>query len=194
MSAITARGLAFALDFISAEVAPASLSPEADAQLREVREALPDLKAFVAERWKRITPEIEAVQTAVVSCSSCGEQAAVIDEGVRCHFCGHRVDGGETAAEEYGWEVLGASQYEAVKGGDNWIVSMCPSCENEALVDGYDSGHVQPDARWVCFSCAEYWTERQLWPCDYCGTLISAADGEITVCSSCFDARMDAMD
>jgi len=92
VSAITARTLGFALDFIASELDAATLSPEAAEQLRGVREALPELRAFVADRWERIREEVQAATTAVVACASCGEEASVLDDGARCRFCGYTIN------------------------------------------------------------------------------------------------------
>ena len=99
VSAITARALGFALDFIAAELDGASLSSEAADELRGIREALPKLQAFVADRWKRITKDVSDARTAVVACSGCGEKAAVIDDGASCRFCGYAV-GAEDGADD----------------------------------------------------------------------------------------------
>jgi hypothetical protein len=86
VSAITARTRGFALDFIAAELDPSSLGPDADQELRDIREALPKLEAFLADRWERIGAEVRDATTAVVACTSCGEEAAIIDYGPRCRF------------------------------------------------------------------------------------------------------------
>jgi hypothetical protein len=89
VSAMTARTLGFALDFIAAELDPASLSSEAADELQGIREALPKLQAFVADRWKRIADDVWSETTAVVACVACGEEASVLDDGPRCRFCAY---------------------------------------------------------------------------------------------------------
>lgn len=161
VSAVTAGALGFALDLIAAELDAATLSSEAASELQTIREALPRLKAFVVERWTRIETEVRDATTAVVACAGCGENASVLDDGAICHFCRYTVDA-EAGADEYAHVVIGASHYEAVHDGVDWIVSACPECEHEALVDQGVTGDMQPGVRWVCFGCGEYWPEDAL--------------------------------
>jgi len=62
------------------------------------------------------------------------------------------------------------------------------------LVDQGPTGDASPGVQWVCFGCGEYWHEGALGECDLCGNLIAAGEGEMTICGSCFSARMEASD
>jgi hypothetical protein len=124
--AITARSLGFALDFIAAELDTVSLNSEAAGELQGIRQALPKLQALVADRWKRIANDVRSETTAVVACAACGEEASVLDAGPRCRFCGYVV-GAEDGADEYAHVVVGASHYEAVHDGVDWVVFRSPN-------------------------------------------------------------------
>ena len=193
VSAITGRTLGFALDFIAAEVDSATLSAEAIAELEAIREALPQLRAFVVDRWKRIGRQVQDATSTVVACAGCGEEASVLDDGATCLFCGYAV-GAEDGADQYAHVVVGASHYEYVHDGIEWVVSTCPQCERETLVDQGVTGDAEPGVRWVCFGCGEYWSEESLWPCDSCGALIPAGEGEMTMCDDCFRWRIESSD
>lgn len=193
VSAITARTLGFALDFIASELDAASLSSEATDQLQDIRERLPHLQDFVADRWKRIAKEVRDASTAVVGCAHCGEEASVLDEGASCRFCGYAV-GAHEAADEYANVVVGVSHYQTVHDGGDWVVSTCPECDNETLVDRGLTGDMAPGVRWACFSCGEQWRESELGPCDICGGWTSAGEGEMGVCGDCFRARVHSAD
>jgi hypothetical protein len=193
VSAITGRMLGFALDFITAELDSATLSAEALDELATIREALPQLRAFVVDRWKRIASQVRDATTTVVACTGCGEEASVLDDGATCLFCGYAV-GAEDGADQYAHVVVGASHYEYVHDGIEWVVSTCLQCERETLVDQGVSGDMEPAVRWVCFGCGEYWPEDALWPCDSCGALIPAGDGEMPICDDCFRSRMESSD
>lgn len=193
VSAITGRTLGFALDFIAAELDSATLSAKAIAELEAIRKALPQLRAFVADRWQRIAKEVQDTTTTVVACAGCTEEASVLDDGATCLFCGYAV-AAEEAADQYAHGVLGASHYEYVHDGTEWVVSTCPQCERATLVDQGAATDMRAGARWVCFGCGEYWPEDSLWPCDFCGGLIPAGEGEMTVCGDCFRYRVESSD
>src|SRR5215218_417932 len=62
---------------------------------------------------------------------------------------------------------------------DMRIVSSCPECEVDCLVDRGPNGSQQPAPdQWVCFNCGEMYPARSLMQCDHCGILISSDEGE----------------
>lgn len=193
VSAISARMLGFALDFIARELKASSLSKDAATELAGIREALPQLQGFVADRWERIAKDVEGAGTAVVICAGCGEEAAIIDAGPNCRFCGYAASA-EEGADEYAHAVVGASRYEAVHDGIAWAVSTCPDCERETLVDQGATGAMQPAIRWVCFGCGLEWGQTSLWSCDICGAWTPAGEGEMSVCMDCFQQRVLSSD
>lgn len=187
ISAITARTLGFALDFIAGEFDAGALSPTASNQLEEIRAALPLLEHFVAHRLDSIADELATAQTAIVECPSCGQETSVLDDGATCLFC-RAAATAEEGADNYAHLVLGESRYESAKQGISWVVSSCPECDAETLVDRGLSGDVEPADQWACFTCGNAWPEGSLGPCDRCGELISAGEGEMSICSDCFSA------
>jgi ribosomal protein L37E len=56
--------------------------------------------------------ETEKANTAVIVCARCGEEAAAIDDGARCLFCGYAT-GAEDTAHQYASDVLGITLYES---------------------------------------------------------------------------------
>jgi rubrerythrin len=181
---VTARALGFALDFIANEIESAAGDAVAADYIETLREAVGELDAFVRERWSEIRDavETEKVNTAVIVCARCGEEAAAIDDGARCLFCGYAT-GAEDTAHQYASEVLGITLYETVTDGGEYPVSHCPSCEYETLVDR--GGGEQP--RWFCATCGRTWEDGQLDNCLICGRLYS---GEMSVCDDCFEERL----
>jgi hypothetical protein len=75
---VTARALGFALDFIANEIESAAADAVAADYIETLREAVGELDAFVRERWSEIRDavETEKVNTAVIVCARCGEEAA----------------------------------------------------------------------------------------------------------------------
>jgi hypothetical protein len=180
---VTARALGFALDFISDEIEGAADDRAIADQIELLRRAVTELDAFVRQRWEEIRPRIEAPDTTAIVCVSCGEEAAVIDDGVRCLFCGYSTDAGD-AAHRYASEVLGMTLYEAVTDGGEYPVSPCPACEYETLVDR--GAGEQP--RWFCTTCGHTWEDGQLDNCLRCGSLYP--DNGMTVCNECFEEQI----
>jgi hypothetical protein len=181
---VTARALGFALDFIAAEIEGAAGDSIVADYIETLRAAVGELEAFVRERWNEIRNAVENADTAVIVCARCGEQAAVIDDGARCLFCGYAT-GAEDTAHQYASEVLGITLYEAVTEGGEYPVSLCPSCEYETLVDR--GAGERP--RWFCATCGRTWDDGQLDNCLICGQLYS---GEMSVCNDCFEERIRA--
>jgi hypothetical protein len=189
-TAVTSAALQFTLEFIDRELSDGHLTTAASTMLDEIRGALPHLAHFVTQRWKAIDDQLLDVEP-VVECWHCGQHACVLDAGAHCAFCLAHTKPAE-AADDYAHLVLGESHYRTVKDGGDWIVSTCPECDVDSLVDQGPSGSQQPvPDQWVCFNCGETYPERSLTRCDHCGTLISNAEGEMTICSGCFDAMVE---
>ena len=180
---VTARALGFALDFVSAEIEEAVGDREIGEYLETLRNAVTELDAFVQERWEEIRSRVDAAGTAVIVCFSCGEEAVLIDDDVRCEFCGASSEA-DDAVHRYASEVLGMTLYEAVKDGGEYPVSTCPSCEYETLVDRGDGER----PRWFCTTCGETWKEGQLDECLKCRRFHS--DNGMSVCDECFEEQL----
>lgn len=184
--ALSAKALAFAVDFVSAEIEPNGMDGRAAELLDEIRDALKGSNAFVAERRRAIRPELDRFDV-ILDCYRCGEPSFTLDEGGHCHFCGYEVDAAEGAAE-YAWLVLGSTEYDVSKGGE-WAVTRCPECYSETLVDTGAVGSEAPALRWACFTCGSGWKEDALDHCSSCGGL-HASDSDI--CSDCWEYKLSA--
>jgi ribosomal protein L37AE/L43A len=187
ISAITARTLGFALDFIAGEFDAGALSATASSQLEGIRAPLPRLEHFLAHRHDSIAGRLAATSSAVVECPSCTQETSVLDDGATCLSCGASATA-EEGADEYAHTVLDESRYEGGKQGIAWVVSSCPECEAETLVDRGASGDVEPGDQWVCFTCGNTWPEGSLGQYDRCGELIAAGEDEMSICGDCLDA------
>jgi hypothetical protein len=190
--ALAAESLAFALDFIGAELDGDALEGRAAIDLGQLRQASAAFNAFVDERWHKIRGNVEGT-LAIVVCVDCGQDAVEIDDGLRCHFCGYRARP-QVGAEEFAARVLGASFYDAVKNADYWPISQCPDCGMETLVDeGLNDAAEKPARRWVCFSCAFIWNDDELQTCSSCAALHPDRFG-IGMCDDCWDWRVNGSD
>jgi hypothetical protein len=187
--ALAAAALAFTLDFIGDELDGDELEGRAAIDLELLRQATVEFNTFVDERWREIKPRVEAAM-AIVTCADCGQDAAEIDDGVRCHFCGYRATP-QLGAEEFAAKVLGASYYDSVKNAEYWPISFCPDCGMETLVDeGLNDASEVPTRKWVCFACACAWDDNELHSCDTCSAFHPDKFG-IGMCDNCFDWRVN---
>jgi hypothetical protein len=188
ITALTATVLGFALDFVADELDGHNLDGRAAADLELLRRATAEFKSFVVTRRREISARVDEAYT-VVTCPDCGQDAAELDDGVRCHFCGYRATPNE-GADDFASKVLGASYYDAVKDGAAWPVSLCPDCGVETLVDeGLNDAAEVATRRWVCFTCSQGWDDDELRSCITCGVLHSDRF-EIGICDNCHDWRV----
>lgn len=186
VSAAASSALGFALEFISRELEDETLDSDLRAELDEIRSALPELQEFVAHRLAEVESQISQGAT-VVECPRCFQEAAVIEDGMRCVFCGYAfgLDRIEASAEDWIAAVLGVSEYRIVKEGGEMPLSACPNCDLHALVDrGIGGGE-----RWVCLACGDVRQDGSMSQCARCGELFDSSDGG-TVCSDCFRAAV----
>ena len=190
ISAIVARTLGFALDFIAREIDAGALSHTASSQLDGIRAALPQLQHFVAHRHESIADALADVRTATVECPYCGQKTSVLDDGATCLFCAATTTA-EEAADQYAHLVLGESHYKSAKQGIDWVVSSCPECEADAFIDMGATDDVQPRDRWVCFDCGNAWPDGSFRQCDRCDKLIPAGEDESSICEECFSALVE---
>jgi ribosomal protein L37E len=186
--AVTSLTLAFALDFVGAQIEPMGIAGRAAQDLERIRNGLNDFSAFVDDRWRAIGPELARFD-AVLDCYRCGERAFALELGAVCHFCGYHVEAEEGAAQ-YAWLVLGSTEYDTTKGGD-WAVDRCHECDAEARVDTGDVGAEKPVLRWACFECGRGWNDDALKSCSTCGRL---HDGDLDICSDCWEYRISGDD
>jgi hypothetical protein len=141
---------------------------------------------FVKERWKEVTPSLP--KNGADTCFACGKDAAVVEDGLRCVFCGTYVPA-EAAANEYVTNVLGYSHYDVVKDGGEWPVHDCPECGTTALVVIQ-----QDDEKYRCFSCDTRYGPRELIRCVQCDTPFQADAEGFAMCEDCFAWNMQKDD
>ena len=178
----TATVLSIVYDFIYTELAPDRLDQKDRDTLEDIHQGLFALQGFVKARMDEIKPELQQTEAAVVKCPRCFQNAAVLDDGLKCLFCRYTADG-EEAAEYYLSDVLGHSRYEAAKYGVIWPRYRCPECWSEALVEtGKDEFH--------CFQCGESWKDGTLQRCERCNEFYEPVTEDMITCGDCFDDLM----
>ena len=178
----TATILNIIFNFIHTELNPGKLDQNDRGTLEKIHQRLFDLQDFVKTRMQEIKPELRQTEAAVVKCPRCFQNAAVLDDGLKCLFCRYTVDG-EEAAEYYISDVLGHSRYEAAKYGVIWPRYRCPECWSEALVEtGKDEFH--------CFQCGESWKDGSLQRCERCNEFYAPGPADLIICQDCFDEYM----
>ena len=179
----TAIVLSIVFDFIHTELDAETLDQDDQDTLEKIHQRLFELQSFVQARLQEIEPELrqDQVQTTVVTCPQCFQDAAVIDDGLKCLFCRYTADG-EDAAESYISAMFGQSKYRTIKNGGVWPQHMCPECGAEALVD-------MDEGEFICFSCGMSWEGWALQKCERCNEFYVPIDDLLT-CEDCFDEYM----
>lgn len=184
LQASAARVAGFLLDFISEEYDEQDFSESEKELLDEIRKLLPHFQKLVDERLKTIKPELDKLDLFIVECPRCTIEAASLDAGLSCKFCGYSSEG-EEAASEYATSLYGLDWKHVADGGVIPIYH-CPECWAEALVD---VGNLKQDlnmARMACFECGLSWAWEEIDFCLKCGNPFPSGEDGTTICSDCF--------
>lgn len=182
--------LNFAIDFINGKIRQETMSGIEQQLLQKIRENLGNFKDFVYERMQIIQPELETFQGSVVTCPRCSQETWTIDYEIKCLFCGYRQVESESAKNEYVENVLGID-WHSIADGDEEPVYQCPNCGMDTLVD-VSSLQQFDKPRFICFSCAVYWTWEELDFCGGCGRPCVLTDS--VFCDDCNSWRMEKND
>lgn len=193
ITASAAETLNFLVDFINSELHPEELKKEDSEALAEIRQKLGAFSKFVSKRTQTIKSELEKATTAVVTCPSCFVDAAILEDGANCLFCGYK-ESAEAAASEYVSAVLGEDYYRVIKDGGEYPLYSCPQCESETLVDRGKSGSQSPEEQFICFQCGTSWKEGVLDFCMECGQPYNPGDGGMAICDTCFEYKVKSDD
>ena len=184
INASTAAVLSFAVDFIAAEFELTSSEKAESDLLNQIRSKLPEFKQFVAARLDQIRPELEAVESPIVECPRCVQEAMHFSDGAKCSFCGYSAEG-ETAAGDYAYSLFGMG-WKYVADGGVIPVYRCSECWREAFVDVGSLKQDFESERLVCFSCGYSLSWDQSEFCVKCGSPFSKRADELPVCTNCY--------
>jgi rRNA maturation protein Nop10 len=134
--------------------------------LGRIRPKVLSMGDFVRHRLDNLQQSLDAFSV-VVTCPTCSQVALVLDDPCHCYFCGATGPPSETA-ESYVENVLGQSQYLAVKDGEEWDLYDCPSCGLLTLVEDV-SVRSRREQLWVCFAESLAWSDQVIRDCPRCG-------------------------
>lgn len=178
--------LNFILNFINEHIDFLELDEIEKNLVDTIRGQFRDFEEFVQKRLNVIRPELENYKkvVAVTICPTCYQEALVIDDGAKCLFCGTSGDG-EEMAENFVFQLLGISQYEAKDGGE-YPVYECSDCGAETLVHT----NLSEEDGWICFTCGTEWSEQEKAFCETCGHPYTKSEHDIGMCSNCIEYRM----
>ncbi|WP_373000399.1 hypothetical protein [Lutispora sp.] len=119
-----------------------------------------------------------------VICPECQESFLLRYDNVKCYFCGYE-DTGESAADNYIFNIIGIDEYCTVKDGGEYPLYECPQCGKETFV--LDS----ENERALCFSCDFDCSVEEVEFCSSCGTLFYESDEEgIGICANCIEYKL----
>jgi len=195
LKSVASQTLNFVLDFVHTEL-DVTLTHEQKELLEEIRLHLMDFDQFVDDRLEQIKSALDAFQGTVVTCPSCGQLAARIDDGISCAFCNDFMDG-ESAAAKFVQDVRHLSRYRVEKSGGFWPIHYCMNCGTESLLEdiqtvlNHKGEMVQTE--FVCYTCGEYWGPGELRFCSRCGEPYDPGSGEdwTAICPDCWRALIE---
>jgi hypothetical protein len=172
--------IGFLLDFISNELTHLENNDE---YLQYIRQGISGIKVFLQNRWDSIQENIKQLREdfIILKCPACLQEAAYIDDNVKCIFCGYN-ESSTYASEEYISNVLGIDHYRTVKDGGEWPLYTCPSCNWETLVQG--------ENQYICFQCGETFKFSDLGFCQCCGQPYEIEKG-IPSCTNCYKRAIE---
>ena len=180
----TATVLNIIFGFIHKELDSAKLGQNDQHTLEKIHQGLFELRDFVKARMKEIKPELQKAQEldVVFTCPWCFQNAAVLDDGLKCLFCRYEAPS-QDAAEAYILRVL--RQRKDRKGiyRDAWPQHTCPECGVEAMVEKGEGG-------FLCFQCGASWKGGSLQRCERCNEFYEPVTEDMIICGDCFDDWM----
>lgn len=122
--------------------------------------------------------EQSVVKSHITTCPECEEEFLLRDGDTRCIFCGYEATG-EDAARDYISNILGISEYETGKYGEEWPQYRCPECDSEALVFNWETKKA------ICFSCDYENDVSNFSFCSRCGMPFIGGKDELGICPEC---------
>ncbi|GGY71366.1 hypothetical protein GCM10010363_60830 [Streptomyces omiyaensis] len=187
--------LDFLIRFIDTELQP-YLEPadrlETELGLKNLREGLGNINAYVQQRMNRIGSELrkQGVESTTIECPACENVTLVLDEDppvppagggayATCRFCSSFFELGDLAMRWLPplWDAQGGFVY----------THICPWCDAEAL--GTDVRvRSESEPVYFCFACSRI--IKEIAPCDGCGKSMDVSVwGAVPLCQPCEDAR-----
>lgn len=116
-------------------------------------------------------------------CPQCQESFLLRDDDVKCLFCGYE-DNGESAANNYIFNIMGLDKYSTVKDGGEYPLYDCPQCGKETLVV------MEENEGAFCFSCDFNCDNDEVKFCSSCGSFFYETNGEsIGLCENCIEYK-----
>lgn len=183
--AATAEALAFIIDFTDSHLDMAGFEEDDRQRLARIRERLSEFEHFVTERWKAIQDEVDEAAYAL-TCPSCDQDALVLNDDIRCRFCGYS-DKPDEVLDRFVAEVLGVTWHDIADGAE-WPVHTCPECGADAFVNcGISEDHWY---QYVCFACRNAWKPRDLVFCGHCGEYKTSGEAG-GICDDCFQRLIE---
>lgn len=185
ISTIT-KALSALMDFVRDEFEEDDLTSDEKEMMENIQAKLIGLEAYAEQRMKDLEKPLADSGCLVITCPNCEQEAAIVQEGVKCLFCSYKQEDPEEAAEEYLSNVLNLSHYELVKDGESWPLEKCPDCDTMAFVAYGD--------RQFCCNCGCSYNAEDLTACSHCGSLYKEEHWDLSVCRDCFNYMVNKDD
>ncbi|WP_405805610.1 hypothetical protein OG729_10025 [Streptomyces sp. NBC_00210] len=123
-----------------------------------VYEGLKNIESYVNRRMNRLSRTLEGQANRTIQCPECEQWALLLGPGrEECLFCGGN------GLDAMHWRYMDAHPDLA------FLVTPCPQCDEETLVDDVEFADSSPHRLLYCFSCAARYSPSELAPCTACG-------------------------
>jgi hypothetical protein len=179
LKSITAKALNALIDFIQKEWNPDNFDDECEEYYDDIRRLMVNFDEFVDTRMKAIEDQLKGGDP--ITCPSCFQDAALIDPGIECLFCGLSIPDPEEAANRYISDVLNIG-YRTIKDGGTWPQNLCPACDYESFVTEGE--------KFICFNCSTKFDPDEITSCDSCGNPI-IDNVDMPLCDYCLYVRVN---
>lgn len=194
-----AKVLDFLITFIHLHLIP-GLDPDesehVEQEMESFRGKLRGIESLVEQRMNGLRSKLATLADVTVQCPDCWQWAMLAyngNEGPCCLFCHQQwPSGGESAAVDYAWMVLGLDEVTAIHQGAAPPVATCPECGLISLVTEAVTAAGRPGTTPMCFGCGTGF--EHLVDCEGgCDAVLNIApdSGSIPMCSDCIDILFD---
>lgn len=189
VKSLSSRILCLVLSFINTNFDFKSLSIDSQDYIIGLREALSEFKEFAILRTAQIKSDLDEAQKQfnIENCPTCIQSAFVLNEPLKCLFCGYS-DAPKEAALLYAENILNASYHLCVVDGGEFPVIDCIHCDGEETFVSKEDGY-------VCFNCFETNKNDELKSCNDCGQIFeSSYEDGLNLCQYCAEYRFNKDD
>lgn len=161
--------------------------------IEKIKTGMMENETFIENRLSEIQPELEKLEkksALILECPRCLQPSLIVQGGEDpyCLFCRY-ADIPENAVVE--WYSQFVSAYDPEDWSIDYPLKTCFECGAETLVCSYESGSQALEHDWVCFSCGNSWSLKEVGHCSECGNPYQKSEDSVGFCDDCWDYKMN---